>query len=260
MSANTLSFPTRPGLACSEAEWAMRVDLAACYRLVHAHGWCDQIYNHITARVPGEPEHFLINPFGLAYNEVCASNLVKIDLEGTVVDGSSYGVNAAGYTIHSAIHAARHDAVCVVHTHSDAGVAVSCLEEGFVPMTQGGFQFHNRMAYHAYEGIALDLSERKRLVADLGDRWAMILYNHGLLTLGETVSAAFTRLYYLEQACKVQLDVMQTGRPIKMPSPEVCEHTARQWETGMDGLRDRELPEWPAYLRMLDRQDPSYRE
>lgn len=250
----------RRDLKCSPEEWAIRVDLAACYRLIHHHGWCDQIYNHITARVPGEPTHFLINPFGLAYDEVCASNLVKIDLDGNVVDGSEYGINAAGYTIHSAVHGARHDAVCVLHTHSDAGVAVSCLEEGFLPMTQGGFQFYNRLAYHAYEGIALDLSERDRLVADLGDSWAMILYNHGLLTLGETVSHAFSRLYYLEQACRIQLEVMQTGRPIKMPPHEVCEHTAKQWDKGIDGMRVADLPEWAAYLRMLDRQDPSYRE
>jgi ribulose-5-phosphate 4-epimerase/fuculose-1-phosphate aldolase len=259
MTAITKPFPTRI-LDCSDAEWAMRVDLAACYRLVHQHGWCDQIYNHITARVPGEDGTFLINPFGLAYEEVCASNLVKIDLEGNVVDGSEYGINAAGYTIHSAVHAARHDAVCVVHTHSRAGVAVSCLEEGFLPMTQGGLQFHNRLAYHDYEGIALDLSERERLVADLEDRWAMILRNHGLLTLGETVSHAFTRLYYLEQACEVQLDVMKTGRPIQPPTEEVMEHTAKQWEDGIEGMRDRVLPEWPAYLRMLDRIDPSFRD
>lgn len=249
----------RADLQCSEEEWAMRIDLAACYRLIHQHGWCDQIYNHITARVPNEPEHFLINPFGLAYDEVTASNLVKIDLEGNVMDGSAYGINAAGYTIHSAVHAARHDAVCVLHTHSDAGVAVSCLEEGFVPMTQGGFQFYNRMAYHDYEGIALDLSERDRLVADLGDKWAMILYNHGLLTLGETVSHAFSRLYYLEQACRVQLAVRHSGQPVKLPPHAVCEHTAQQWETGIGGMRVKNVPEWPAYLRMLDRIDPSYR-
>lgn len=250
----------RRDLDCSEEEWTIRRDLAACYRLIHRHGWCDQIYNHITARVPGDDHHFLINPFGLAYDEVCASNLVKIDLEGTVVDGSPYGINAAGYVIHSAVHAARHDVACVLHTHSRAGVAVSCLEEGFMPMTQGGFQFYNRMAYHDYEGIALDTDERDRLVADLGDRWAMMLYNHGLLTLGETVSHAFGRLYYLEQACQVQLDVLQSGRRIKLPSAEVCEHTARQWEEGIGGMRDKDLPEWPAYLRVLDREEPDYRD
>ncbi len=254
--------PTR-SLDCSPEEWAMRVDLAACYRLVHAHGWTDQIYNHITARVPGEDgrEAVLINPYGLAYDEVCASNLVKIDLEGNVLDGSPHGINQAGYTIHSAVHGARPDVVCVLHTHTPAGVAVSCLEEGFVPMTQGGLQFYDRMAYHAYEGVALDLSERERLVADLGDRDAMILNNHGLLTCGDSVAKAFSRLYYLEQACRVQLDVMATGRPIRLPSPEVCEHTARQWETNTAAAGATEaVPEWPAYLRMLDRIDPGYRQ
>ena len=259
MTAQTLPRPQRT-LDCSDEEWAIRVDLAACYRLVHAHGWCDQIYNHITARVPGPDHHFLINPFGLAYDEITASSLVKIDLEGNVMDGSEYGINMAGYTIHSAIHAARDDAMCVVHTHSDAGVAVSCLKDGFLPMTQGGLQFYNRMAYHDYEGIALDLSERERLVADLGHHWAMILRNHGLLTIGETVSRAFTRLYYLEQACKVQLDVMRTGGELVLPTPEVSEHTAQQWESGIEGMRENELPEWPAYLRMLDRKDPSFRD
>lgn len=258
MTAHSFVCPPRT-LDCTEEEWAIRVDLAACYRLVHAHKWCDQIYNHITARVPNSDHHFLINPFGLSYDEITASNLVKIDLDGTVIDGSDFGINAAGYTIHSAIHAARQDAVCVVHTHSNAGVAVSCLKDGFLPMTQGGLQFYNRIAYHDYEGIALDLSERERLVADLGAHNAMILRNHGLLTIGETVSRAFTRLYYLEQACKVQLDVMRTGGEILLPSPEVCEHTAQQWDTGIEGMRDQELPEWPAYLRMLDRKDSRYR-
>ena len=245
---------------CSDEEWAMRVDLAACYRLIDAHGWCDQIYNHITARVPGTTDQFLINPFGLGYDEVCASNLVKIDLDGNVLDESDYGINAAGYTIHSAVHSARHDAVCVLHTHTDAGVAVSCLEDGFLPMTQGGMQFYNRLAYHDYEGIALDLSERERLIADLGESWAMILRNHGLLTLGRTVGHAFSRFYYLEQACRVQLDVMRTGAKITLPSGQVCEHTARQWEDESEDQATTPPPEWHAYLRMMDKKDPSFRE
>lgn len=255
----TAVLPRTRELECSDAEWQIRVELAACYRLIHDHGWCDQIYNHITARVPGTEDQFLINPFGLGYDEICASNLVKIDLEGNVLDGSGYGINNAGYTIHSAVHSARHDAVCVLHTHSDAGAAVSCLEEGFIPMTQGGLQFYNRMSYHDYEGIALGLSERERLIADLGSNWAMVLRNHGLLTLGGTVGHAFSRLYYLEQACRVQLSAMQSGGKITLPTPEVCEHTARQWDKGCDDATVAELPEWPAYLRMLDRKDPSYR-
>jgi ribulose-5-phosphate 4-epimerase/fuculose-1-phosphate aldolase len=251
---------TRAKARISPEEWAVRVDLAACYRLIHHFGWCDQIYNHITARVPGTEDQFLINPFGLGYDEVTASTLVKVDLDGTILDGSPYGINEAGYVIHSAVHAARHDALCVLHTHSDAGTAVSCLEEGFIPMTQGGYQFHNRIAYHDYEGIALDLAERERLVADLGGKWAMILRNHGLLTLGETVSHAFGRLYYLEQACRVQLQVMASGGTINQPPEAVREHTARQWDEGIGGMRKDALPEWPAYLRMLDAKDPSYRD
>lgn len=256
-----LAPPTRQ-LDCSDAEWEMRVALAACYRLIHHCGWTDQIYNHITARVPdtGDRHEILINPYGLAYDEVCASNLVKIDLDGNVLDGSEYPINMAGYTIHSAIHGARHDLTCVLHTHSRAGVAVSCLAEGFLPMTQGGFQFYNRLAYHDYEGIALDLSERERLVGDLGQHHSMILKNHGLITCAPSVARAFSRLYYLEQACQVQLDVMQTGREITMPSAEVCEHTAMQWDSNEAGSgSDLPVPEWPAYLRMLDRKDPSYR-
>lgn len=254
--------PTRV-LDCSEAEWTARVELAACYRLIHHHGWTDQIYNHITARVPDTDERheILINPYGLAYDEVCASNLVKIDLDGNILDGSRFGINMAGYTIHSAVHGARPDLRCVLHTHSRAGVAVSCLKEGFVPMTQGGLQFHERIAYHDYEGIALDLSERERLVADLGQHHTMILRNHGLLTCGPSVARTFSRLYYLEQACEVQLDVMKTGREITLPTPEVREHTARQWDsTEANSGADQDVPEWPAYLRMLDRIDPSYRD
>jgi ribulose-5-phosphate 4-epimerase/fuculose-1-phosphate aldolase len=253
---------TRP-IDCPDAEWQMRVELAAAYRLIHHFNWTDQIYNHITARVPGTDgrHEILINPYGLSYDEVCASNLVKIDLDGTVLDGSDYPINQAGYTIHSAIHGARDDLVCVLHTHSRAGVAVSCLEEGFMAMTQGGFQFYNRLAYHDYEGIALDLSERDRLVADLGTHHSMILKNHGVITGAGSVARAFSRLYYLEQACEVQLDVLKTGRKIVMPSAEVCEHTAQQWDSNDAGAgSDEPVPEWPAYLRMLDRIDPSYRD
>ncbi len=245
----------------SAEEWKVRTDLAACYRLIDHFGWTDLIYNHITARVPGEGHHILINPYGLHYQEVKASNLVKIDLEGNKVEPSHYGVNKAGYVIHSAVHAAREDVRCVVHTHSRFGVAVSCLEEGLLPVTQGGLQFHNRLAYHDYEGIALDIDERARLVADLGDNNAMILRNHGLLTCGRNVSEAFGRMYYLEQACQVQIDTRATGQAVNLLSEAVCEHTAKQWETG-DGLveEDETRSEWGALLRLLDRRDPSYRE
>lgn len=247
--------------AWSAEEWKVRRDLAACYRLIDHFGWTDLIYNHITARVPGEGHHILINPFGLHYEEVCASNLVKIDLDGNKVESSDYGINQAGYVIHSAVHAARSDVRCVVHTHSRFGVAVSCLEEGFLPMTQGGLQFYNRIAYHDYEGIALDLDERSRLVADLGDHDAMILRNHGLLTCGRSVAEAFSRMFYLEQACQVQIDVLSAGRKLNELSGQVSEHTARQWEDGGDASdEDEDKTEWAALLRLLDRRDPSYRE
>lgn len=247
--------------AWSAEEWKARRDLAACYRLIDHFGWTDLIYNHITARVSGEGHHILINPFGLHYEEVCASNLVKIDLDGNKVEPSDYGINKAGYVIHSAVHAARSDVRCVVHTHSRFGVAVSCLEEGFLPMTQGGLQFYNRIAYHDYEGIALDLDERSRLVADLGDNNAMILRNHGLLTCGRSVAEAFSRMFYLEQACQVQIDALSAGRKLNELSGQVSEHTARQWDGGGDTPdEDEDKTEWAALLRLLDRRDPSYRE
>lgn len=242
------------------AEWEARVELAACYRLVHHFGLTDLVYNHITLRVPETRNEYLINAYGLAYDEMMASNLIKIDLDGKILEDSPYEINPAGYTIHSAVHGARDDIACVLHTHSRAGSAISCLEEGLVPMTQGAFQFHDRVAYHDYEGFALDLAERQRLVADLGQRKAMILRNHGLLVCGRSVAEAFRMIYYLEQACRLQLDVMQTGRPIRLPPVAVREHTARQWEGGAASIGGTTLREWPALLRMLDRIDPSYRE
>lgn len=254
------NIATKPDARWSEAEWQVRIDLAACYRLVQHFGMTDLVYNHITARVPGTAHNYLINPYGLMYDEVCASNLVKIDLDGKILEPTEYDINPAGFTIHSAVHGARPDLVCVIHTHSPAGTAVSCLAEGFMPMTQGGFQFHERIAYHDYEGFALDDAERARLVTDLGERKAMILRNHGLLTAGTSVAEAFRLLYYLEQACRVQLNVLQTGRAIQTPPAPVREHTAQQWEKGAAGIGTGAIfREWPALLRMLDRIDPTYR-
>jgi ribulose-5-phosphate 4-epimerase/fuculose-1-phosphate aldolase len=245
---------------CSAAEWQMRIELAACYRLVHHFGLTDLIYNHITARVPDADHRYLINPYGLMYDEITASNLVKIDLDGTIVEDTEHEINPAGFVIHSAVHGARPDVVCVIHTHSRAGVAISALKEGLIPVNQGGFQFHNRIAYHDYEGFALDAEERKRLVADLGSRRAMILRNHGLLTAGRSVAEAFRVLYYLEQACQARLDALHSGREIVLPPDAVREHTAQQWEGGAAGIGTTTLREWPALLRMLDRRDPSYRD
>ena len=246
----------------SEAEWRTRVDLAAFYRLVHHYGMSMLVYNHITARVPGPEHHILINEFGLSYDEVTPANLVKIDLDGKIVDAGDHEVNYAGYIIHSCVHRARPDVNCVAHTHTRAGVAVSCLEEGLIPMNQEGLQFYNRIAYHDYEGIAVYEDEQKRLVANLGDKDVMILRNHGLLVAGRTISEAFRRLYYLELACRLQIDVMGSGRPWAPPPPEVCEHTAKQWEDGAASIgtgKDEHTREWPALLRMLDRKDPSWR-
>jgi ribulose-5-phosphate 4-epimerase/fuculose-1-phosphate aldolase len=251
--------PLQPQQRCSAREWALRVDLAACYRLVELFGLSDLVFNHITAKVPGEGHHYLINHYGLGYDEIRASNLVKIDLAGRLVEPGAGEINPAGFVIHSAIHAARSDAHCVLHTHSPAATAVACLPEGFVPMTQGGFQFHERIAYHDYEGFALDDEEKKRLVADLGGRNVMLLRNHGVVTIGRSVAEAFRRQYFLEQACRIQLEVMQTGRTPRLPAAGVAEHTARNWESGDAGIGTAEPREWQALLRRLDRIDSSYR-
>lgn len=253
---------SRPG-HISEAEWAVRLDLAACYRLVDHFDMTMLVYNHITAKVPGPDKHFLINDYGLTYDEITASNLVKVDLDGNFVDGPADGreINPAGYVIHSCIHRARDDVTCVLHTHSRAGVAVSCLTEGLVPMEQTGLYFEDRVAYHDYEGLAVDTDEQTRLVADLGAHRAMILRNHGLLACGRSVPEAFRILYYLELACQTQLDVMQTGREISMPSKAVRDHTAEQFNAGVAGINEGSgvTREWPAMLRLLDRKDPSWR-
>lgn len=251
----------------------MRVQLAACYRLMDHFGMTDLVYNHITARVPyaddgradggradgGPDHHFLINPFGPHYTEITASSLVKVDLDGTVVDGSDSVINPAGYVIHSCIHRARPDLNAVIHTHTRAGIAISCMEEGLIPMEQNGFQFLGRIAYHDYEGLALDDAEQARLLEDMGDCDVMILRNHGLLACGANISQAFRKIYYLEMACKVQLDAM--AGTLRLPDRKVQAHTANQWVTGAagNGGIDAETLEWPAMMRLMDRKDPSYR-
>ena len=243
-----------------EEEWDTRVDLAAAYRLVHHHGWTSQVYNHITARVPGT-EEILINPFGLGYDEITPSNLIKIDLDGNKLDDSPYPVNQAGYVIHSAIHQARHDLNCVLHTHSTNSTAIACLEEGFIPMTQTGCMFHERVSTHEFEGIALDIDERERLIADFGPTaHTLLLYNHGIITCGPTIAHAFTRLYHFEDCAGIQLKVMASGGTLKLPPTEVIEKTRSQFETGFAKAgADVLLPEWPAYLRLVDRIDPDWR-
>ena len=245
---------------CGPEEWRARVELAAAYRLVHHYGWTTQVYNHITARIPGT-EHLLINAFGLSYDEICASNLVKIDIEGKKVDDSPFPVNKAGYVIHSAIHAARKDVQCVLHTHSPNAVALSATKAQFVPLSQEGCQFYQRVAYHDFEGIALDVDERRRLVADLGPaNHTMLLRNHGLLVMGPSICWAFVRLYQFEIAAGVQLRAMASGAPLLHIPEAVMVRTREQFEGGdaQAGALVRH-PEWPAALRMLDRIDPAYR-
>jgi len=244
------------------AEWQARVDLAACYRLVARFGMDDLVYNHISMRVPGHDDQFLINPYGLMYDEITASNLVRIDTGGSKIDGSPYDVNRAGFVIHAAIHKGRHDAACVLHTHSDAALAVSAQADGLLPLSQFAMQFYRRQAFHDYEGVALDLDEQSRLVRDLGPHKVMVMRNHGLLTVGRTPGEAFMLQYYFERAARVQLKMQAAaagGAAIVVPAPEVCEKAARQLTEQAGDILAAGEREWPALLRQLDRSDPSFR-
>ena len=246
----------------TDAERQVREDLAAAYRLVALYGMDDSIYTHISARVPGQDEQFLINPFGMLFRDITASSLVKIDMEGRILDASPHDVNPAGFTIHSAVHAARHDAACVLHTHTVAGVAVSSLADGLQPCNQWALQFYQRVNYHDFEGIALDHAERERLVADLGPTArALILRNHGLVTLGRTVAEAFILMHNLERACQVQLAIQATGQAVHPLPHEVCEKTARQYESGdskrLAGQPDPNLREWRGFMKRLELAAPT---
>ena len=239
----------------TEAEWKARVDLAACYRLVAHYGMSDLVYTHITMRVPGTTDQFLINPFGTLFDEVTASGLVKIDTQGRVISPQGARVNPAGFIVHSAIHLNRHDAACVLHTHTEAGMAVAAMPEGLLPLNQKSMQFHNRIGYHAYEGLAFNAAVRVRLFRDLGPHKALILRHHGLLTVGEDAAEAFSLMYALEIACRLQVTALSMNRTIDMPSAEICEHTAHQFETYPEPPLVRE---WPGLLRLLDRVLPGY--
>jgi ribulose-5-phosphate 4-epimerase/fuculose-1-phosphate aldolase len=243
----------------SEAEWNARVNLAAAYRLIAHFGMSDLIYNHITCHVPGSEGEFLINPYGMMYEEMNASCLIRINLEGEILfnPNPTYGINPAGYVIHSAIHAARPDVDCVIHTHTRAGMAVSALACGLMPIAQTNMRF-GKIAYHEYEGVAVDVDERERLVADLGTSDVMILRNHGLLTCGPSVAEAFNTMYWLENACKVQLDALACNTPLQLPPQHVIEKTAHLYEPHV--RRPYGVMEWPAMLRLLDRRDTSYRD
>ena len=242
----------------SAAEWQQRVDLAACYRLLAHYRMTDLIYTHCTVRVPDEPGRFLINPYGHRWEEMTASSLVKIDVDGNKVGDSPHRVNPAGFTIHSAVHMSRHDAACVIHTHTRAGMAVASLKEGLLPLNQIALQFYGRLGLHDYEGIALDLDERERIIADLGTHCGLLLRNHGLLTVGRSVAEAFNLMFYLERACEVQVATLSMGREIVLPPREVCEKVGAQYDQMNFDDGDLQL-EWDAHLRLLDALDPSYR-
>jgi ribulose-5-phosphate 4-epimerase/fuculose-1-phosphate aldolase len=242
----------------SEDEWRVRVDLAACYRLVAAHGWDDLVFTHITARVPGPEHHFLINPYGMLFEEVTASSLIKVDLSGNKVMPSPHETNPAGFTIHSAVHAARADAKCVVHLHTDAGVAVSAQKDGLLPISQNALFPLASLAYHAYEGVALREDEKARLVADLGANSFMILRNHGTLTVGPSVADAFLSMFVLERACRIQLLAQAGGAALLQVPRAILEGIMAQAEQVTRGLGGQLA--WPGLLRKLDRIDPSFRD
>jgi len=242
----------------SEQEWQARVDLAAAYRLVAHYGWDDLIFTHLSARVPGPEHHFLINPYGMMFEEITASSLVKINLQGEIVTPSPYFINPAGFTIHSAVHAAREDALCVIHLHTDYGVAVSAQQDGLLPISQQSLFALASLAYHEYEGLALNEDEKARLVADLGNKMNMILRNHGLLTVGKTAAEAFLSMYILERACHIQI-LAQSGASTLLPvSENILGKVAAQLSAVTVG-QGAQLA-WPGLIRKLDRIDPSYRE
>ncbi|MGB0381669.1 MAG: class II aldolase/adducin family protein [Alphaproteobacteria bacterium] len=246
--------------AIPQEEWDLRVALAAAYRLVDHFGWCELIYGHLTARVPGDKVHFLINPYGLRYDEVTASNLVKIDVDGNKVDDENpYPVNAAGFVIHSAIHMAE-DAEhhVVMHTHSRAGMAIAAVKEGLLPISMGSTALHHRLSYHTYEGVSLYLDERERLIESLGAHHAMILENHGLLTTGKTIPEAFLWLYRLERAAQVQLDAGAAGT-LRIIPEDVAQKSGNDVNNFAAAEADYGALEFAALCRKLDQIDPSYK-
>ena len=241
----------------SEAEWQARVNLAAAYRLVALYGWDDLVYTHISARVPGKEHHFLINPYGMLFEEITASSLVKVDINGNIMMETSYPISPAGFVIHSAIHAAREDAKCVLHIHSTNGIAVAAQENGLLPISQHSALVLCSLGYHDYEGLALNDDEKPRLVRDLGDNTYLMLRNHGLLTVGETVADAVVYMYAFEKACTVQVRAQCGGNLIRI-NPSIIDGAKEQAKKATGGLSPGAL-NWPGLLRKLDRMDPSYK-
>ncbi len=241
---------------CSPEEWKARVELAALYRLVALYGWDDMIFTHISARVPGPEHHFLINPYGYFFDEITASSLVKVDLDGNIVEPTEYMINPAGFTIHSAIHAAREDAKFVLHVHTDAGIAVAATKEGLLPISQHALIVLPNLAYHDYEGIALDLGERERLVQDIGNKNALMLWNHGTLSVGETAAQCWMTIFYLERACAIQVMASAQGREHIRLAPDDAIETVKQQQAMASGIGA--MLAWPGCLRKLDRESPGY--
>ena len=241
----------------SAEEWQTRVDLAACYRLVADFGWSDLVFTHITARVPGTEDQFLINPYGMMFDEITASSLVKIDLNGNKIEESPFPVNPAGFTIHSAIHAVRHDAQCVLHVHSLNGVAVSAQKDGVLPLSQQSIFILASLAYHGYEGVALNEEEKPRLVADLGNKNYLMLRNHGLLTVGKTIADAFQAMYFFEAACTIQIRAQSGGGELILIPQQIIDGAIAQARAATRSLGG--MLAWPGLLRRLDRKDTSYR-
>jgi ribulose-5-phosphate 4-epimerase/fuculose-1-phosphate aldolase len=250
--------PVRPDPNHVPTERELREDLAAAYRLIALFGMTDLVFTHLSARIPGAGHRFLVNPYGLLFEEITASSLVVVDAEGEPKQDTAWPVNPAGFVIHSAVHMGREDALCVMHTHTLAGMTIAAQQRGLVPLNQMMMEFEGRVAYHGYEGIAADdnLSERERIVRDLGDNPCLILRHHGLLTVGRSVAEAFYWMYYLEQACRIQLSAQSAGATLALPPAEVVERTRAQFSTGPG---KGWLP-WQALRRKLDREQPGYRD
>jgi ribulose-5-phosphate 4-epimerase/fuculose-1-phosphate aldolase len=246
----------------SPEEWELRVDLAACYRLIAHFGWDDLVLTHNSARVPGTTDQILINPQGLMFDEVTASNLLKVDLDGKLIEPSEYEPIYAGIVIHGAIYLARPDVQCVIHTHTEADIAIGALEEGLLPLSQWAMRFYNRLGYHNYEGVSLEMDERERLAQSIGDHPVLVLRNHGLLATGRNVAEAFSLMYHFERSAEAQLKIQAaaaSGARIVVPSRETCERQSAHFAMHGNTPRLGGQHEWPALLRLADRLDPSYR-
>ena len=259
MDALETRYSARPSHISPE-EWALRVDLAACYRLISHFKWDDLVLTHNSARVPGTTDQMLINPAGLMFDEITASNLIKVDFDGNVLEPSEYEPIFAGVVIHGAIYLGRPDVQVVVHTHTEADIAVGALEDGLLPLSQWAMRFYKRLGYHDYEGVSLDMDERERLQHSIGDHPVLVLRNHGLLATGRNVAEAFSMTYHFERSAEAQLKIQAAaacGQKIVMPAEDTCERQAAQFAGNLPRLMGQR--EWPALLRMCDKLDPSYR-